>query len=125
VAREIVHDDDIALPQRWRELGLHIGLKDRAVHGRIDDPRRNEAIAFEARHKCRVPRCPKGALLFGRSPLTERPRRRTILVLVLVSSTKTNRALMLTHDGLAAIAPFGPGRGQFRPVLFAGPKGFF
>ena len=36
---QIVQDDDVALLQRGEELGAHVGLEDRPVHRRVDDPR--------------------------------------------------------------------------------------
>ena len=48
MAREIVHDDDIARIEGWCELGFDVGLEDDAVHGCIDHPRGNEAVTFEA-----------------------------------------------------------------------------
>ena len=44
---EVVQDDDVALLQRWDELGAHVGLEDRAVHRRVDDPRRGQGAAAQ------------------------------------------------------------------------------
>jgi hypothetical protein len=89
VAAEIVHDDDIAGPEGGRELGLHTCIEDRPVHWRVDNPRSNETVALEARHKSLCSPVAKAALPFSRSPFTDRPRRWVIFVVVPVSSMKT------------------------------------
>jgi len=40
VGGQVVQDDDVAFLQRWDELGAHVGLEDRPIHRRVDDPRR-------------------------------------------------------------------------------------
>ena len=42
VGGQIVQDDDVAFLQCWDELGAHIGLEDRPIHRRVDDPRRSQ-----------------------------------------------------------------------------------
>ena len=43
----VVQDDDVAFLQRWDELGARVGLEDRAVHRRGDDPRRRQGAAAQ------------------------------------------------------------------------------
>ena len=43
VSGQIVQDDDVALLQGWDELGAHVGLEDRPVRRRVDDPWRGQA----------------------------------------------------------------------------------
>lgn len=43
MGRQIVEDDDIALGQGGRELGLDPSVEDEPVHGLIDDEGRGEA----------------------------------------------------------------------------------
>ena len=45
VAGEVVEDDDITGLERWRQLGLHIGLEGLPVHRPVDDPWRRQSIA--------------------------------------------------------------------------------
>ena len=47
VGGQVVQDDDVAFLQRWDELGAHVGLEDRAVHRRVDDPRRGQGAAAQ------------------------------------------------------------------------------
>ena len=49
VAGEIVENDHVAWLQRRGELSLNVGLEDHAVHRLVDDPRRCQAIASQAR----------------------------------------------------------------------------
>src|SRR5690242_2751777 len=51
VAREVVENDHVAGLEGGCELGLHIGFEDDPVHRRVNDPWRDEAAAFEARHE--------------------------------------------------------------------------
>lgn len=44
---DIVEDDDIAGRQLWSELGFDVVFKDGGVHGRVDDPWRDEAMAAQ------------------------------------------------------------------------------
>jgi hypothetical protein len=90
VGGQIVQDDDVALLQRGDELGAHVGLEDRPVDRRVDDPRRGQAPQRSPATKVWVFQWPKGALERRRSPLPQRPCARVIFVLVPVSSMKTS-----------------------------------
>ena len=48
VGGQIVHDDDVAAPQRRGELGLDVGLEDAPVHRRVDDEGGGERPATQA-----------------------------------------------------------------------------
>jgi hypothetical protein len=48
VGGQIVQDDDVALLQRGDELGAHVGLEDRPVDRRVDDPRRGQGAAAQS-----------------------------------------------------------------------------
>src|SRR5580693_10401477 len=45
---QIVQDDDVALFEGRGELGADIGLEDRAVHWRVDDPWRGQGAAAQS-----------------------------------------------------------------------------
>lgn len=47
VGIQIVENDDVAGLKRWGELRFDIGGKRLSIHGAIDDPWRNEAVASE------------------------------------------------------------------------------
>ena len=80
----------VGLLQRGEELGAHVGLEDRPVHRRVDDHGAVRAPQRSPATKVWVFQWPKGALERRRSPLSQRPRARVILVLVPVSSMKTS-----------------------------------
>jgi len=48
VAGQVVEDHHVARLQGRCQLGLDVGVEDLAVHGLIDHPRRDEAIAAQA-----------------------------------------------------------------------------
>ena len=48
VGGQIVQDDDVAFLQRGDELGAHVGLEDRPVDRRVDDPRRGQGAAAQS-----------------------------------------------------------------------------
>ena len=125
MAGEIVEDDDVTRLQGGCELGFDIGLEDCAVHRRINDPGSDETVAPEPGHEgLRAPVAEGGFAVQPaancRAPAQARHLgRRAGLV-------NEDKAITLpAHEGLAAVFPFGPGLGQFRPVLFAGPQCFF
>ena len=43
MARQVIHDDDVAAAQLWAEDLLNIGLKGLTVDGAVEDAGRNEA----------------------------------------------------------------------------------
>jgi hypothetical protein len=61
-------DDDIALFEGRRELGLDIGLEDAAVHRSVDDEGRGEAVAAQAGDEGLC--LPMAERDFGAKPLT-------------------------------------------------------
>src|ERR1700678_4820108 len=82
----------VGLLQRGDELGAHVGLEDRPVHRRVDDDTARSGLSTRSpATKVWVFQWPKEALERRRSPLSQRPRARVILVLVPVSSMKTSR----------------------------------
>ena len=125
VAREVVEDDHVAGPEGGCELGLDIGVEDRPVHRRVNDPGCYEAIAFKARHEgLRAPMAKWGLaiqpLALGRAPA--QPGHLGVGAGLI---DEDQPALLLAQDGLAAIFPFGPRLGQLRPVLLGRPQSFF
>ena len=65
---QVVQDDDVAFLQRWDELGAHVGLEDRAVHRRVDDPRRRQSAAAQPGDESLGLPMAKGALERGARP---------------------------------------------------------
>ena len=125
MAAEIVHDDNIAWPEGGRELGFDIDIEDRPVHWRVNDPRGNEAVAFEACHKGLRPPMAKGGFAVQPLALQGAPAQPYHLCRGSGFINEDQPVALAAHDGLAAFFPFGPRLGQLRPVLFACPKGFF
>ena len=39
---------DVAFLQRWDEVGAHVGVEDRPIHRRVDDPRRGQGAAAQS-----------------------------------------------------------------------------
>ena len=67
VASQIVHDDGVAGAQLRRQALAHIGSEDPAIHGAVEDQRRDDAVVAQAGDKgCCPPmavRCPAGQAL--------------------------------------------------------------
>jgi len=85
VAAEVIRDDNVGPIEGGRKLGLDIEVERGSGHGAVSPQRRKPAM------KVCVPHRPNGAKARSRSPQSAWPRRRVILVLVDVSSTKTRR----------------------------------
>jgi hypothetical protein len=47
VGWQVVHDDDVALAQGWREKMFDIGEETRAIHRPVEDARRRDLIATQ------------------------------------------------------------------------------
>ena len=45
VAAEVVEDDNVTWLKRGGELGLDVGVEDLAIHGLVDHPRGDQAVA--------------------------------------------------------------------------------
>jgi hypothetical protein len=91
VRGQVIKDDHIALRQRRRKLGLHIGFEDAPSHRPINHPGGTKLMTAQPGDKGLVFQWPNGAFEYRRCPLGQRPRRRVILVEVPVSSRKTSR----------------------------------
>ena len=125
MAGEVVEDDDIARFEDGGELCLHIGVEYGPVHRRIDDPRCDKAVAFEARHKGL--RAPVAERRLAVQPFSFQgtPAKAGHFCVGSPLIDKDQPPALLAHDGLAAFFPVGARLGQFRPVLFACPQSFF
>ena len=44
MGRQVIHDDDVARLQAWRQRLHHIGLEDGPIHRPIDDHRRGDGV---------------------------------------------------------------------------------
>ena len=53
VARQIIHDDNVADPQRRSQELLHPGEKSFAVHGSVEQARRGDLIIAQRAHESR------------------------------------------------------------------------
>jgi hypothetical protein len=51
VGRQVVHDDDVAVPQRRREQVLDVGDEGLAVHRPVEDHRRRNPVEPQAGHQ--------------------------------------------------------------------------
>jgi hypothetical protein len=118
VGSQIIEDDNITLLEDGGELGFNIGIKDHAVHRRIDDPWSDKAIAFEACDQGLGAPVAKGSL--GKQPLTFQAASRGFCHLGVCAGfvEKDQPPPMFTHLGLAALFPFCPRLDEIRPVLF-------
>jgi len=67
VAAEIVHDDDVTLPQRGHENFFDVGPKAFAVDRSLDQPWRDDPIMAQGRQERR--RLPATVRDFGGEPL--------------------------------------------------------
>ena len=82
LAGQVVEDHHVARLQGRCQLGLDVGVEDLAVHGLIDHPRRDEAIAAQAGDEgLRRPVSERRPGLQA-GPAARAPRRRVILVVV-------------------------------------------
>lgn len=125
MAGEVVEDDDVAWLEGGRKLGFDIGLEDHAVHWGIDDPGGDEAVALEARHEgLRAPMA-EGSLAVQPRAFCRASAQARHLCCRACFIDEDQPLALIAHDGLAAVSPRGASPGQFRSVLFAGPKSFF
>jgi hypothetical protein len=91
VGAEIVQHDDVAWLEARREDLLDIGKERIAVHRASMTHGAVRAVERKPATKVVVFQWPCGILPTNRSPRGARPRSRALLVLVPVSSMKTNR----------------------------------
>ena len=89
---QIVHHDNVAVSQGGNQALGYISQENRAVHRPVDDERGSDLAAAQAGKEVVIFQCPRGTRPNRRVPRRERPRRRTMLVLVPVSSMNTKRA---------------------------------
>jgi hypothetical protein len=92
VGREVVDDDDLAVPERWRQILFEIGKEGGSLV--IGPSTTKGAVSLSWRSpatKVFVFQCPCSTRLINRSPRRQRPRSRTMLLKVEVSSMNTSR----------------------------------
>ena len=115
---QIVENDHIALFQGGGKLGFNIGVKDHAVHWRVDHPRSNKASAFKTGNQGLGSPVAKGC--FGKQPLAfwAAPGGFCHLGVGACFVEKNQPFAMFTHLGLATRFPFCSRLYEVRPVLF-------
>jgi len=118
VTGEIIENDHIAGPECWCQLRFDIGVEDRTVDWRIDDPGCNEAVTFEACHKCLRPPAAKWGWAVQPSTFQATPTQAGHLGVGAGLINEDQPSALLTHNGLAAVFPLSPCLGQFGFVLF-------
>ena len=95
---EIVEDDEILLAERCGKLGFDPDVEGNAVHCLVDDLGRGQAVAAQSGDEgLRVP-VTEWCCRMQPVPAPRPARRRTIFVVMAVSSTKTRRCEL--HPGL-------------------------
>ncbi len=122
---EIVKDDDVALVQGRGELCLDVSIEGLAIHGAVDDPWRNQAVAPQSRDEgLRKPfaerRLPAQSLASKAAP--SKPAH---IGLYRGFVEEDEPARLLAHGGLAMTAPVTPRGLHVAAFLFAGQKCFF
>jgi len=125
VAGEVVENDDIARLQCWSELGLDIGVKDRPVHGSVDDPRRGHAITPQAGNKGLCSPMTKGRFGAQSGSDTSTSAQPRHLCGRACFIEKDQPMELLTHQGLAARLPVIARLSYFCALGFLGQKCFF
>ena len=122
---QVVQNDDVALLQRWGELGAHVGLEDRAVHRGVDDPRRDQRAAAQSGDEGLGLPMAEGGLgaktfaLGGAAARAGHLRGGSCLV-------DEDQPLRLEpHLGLPLSHPFLARLAHVGPIAFAGLKAFF
>ena len=125
VGGEVVEDDDVAGPKLWSELGFDIGVEDQPVHGRIDNPRGDEALAAQPGNQGLG--APMAERRLGSQPLAfQKPSAQPDHFGVGAGFIEEDQpALLFSHERLAAFDPFAPRLDNVRPVLFRCQKAFF
>ena len=122
---QIVEDDDIALGQGGRQLGLDPGIEDLPVHGLIDDEGCGQAIAAQPGDEGLY--LPVSERRLGSQPVTFEaatawPRHLGIGA-GLIHEDQSIR--LTSHPRLALGDPFGAGGMNVRAILFRRQQCFF
>ena len=119
---QVIHDDDVAGRERWRETLLDIGEEGRAVHRAIEDHGRSEAGEAQAgRERCRLPMAMRDRRAAAGSALRA----------AVEPSHLGRRAGLVDEDELfrveirLGVEPGEPLPRDVGPVLLAGVRGFF
>ena len=122
VTWEIVHHDDVAVRQCWRQYLSHVHQKGVAVHGTVQHEGRGHTVLAQGAHECR--RLPMAARNMGMASFSD--RRATMK-----PGHIRRCARFIQKDqtrGVAGRLPVLPGRschGHVSAVLFGGPQRFF
>lgn len=125
VAGEIVENDNVAGLQGWAELGLDIGLKDRAVHRLVDDPGRGQAVAAQAGDEGLRSPVAEGRFGFQASADTSAPAKTGHLGGGAGLVKEDEPVGFLTQARLARCRPFMPGFVHIGTLDFGGQESFF
>lgn len=115
VAAQVVENDDVARPQRWREK-LHDPRQERRPVDRpAEHARRGGAVERRAARKVMVVQRRCGTAAIRRRPRSARPCGRVMLVLAQVSAMNTKRAGSTRPWCCVQRARLRAMSGQFRP----------
>jgi hypothetical protein len=122
VGRQVIQDDGVARAQRWAEDLLDIGLEGLCGHGSVEQHGCGQACETEACHKgCGLPM----------------PMRHTRAQALATRGTTPQSGHLGTGAGFIdehqaqgieirlAVKPGCASRGDIRPILFGGVRGFF
>src|SRR5215470_99749 len=93
VEGHIVSHHNVSTLERRRQTLLDVSQEGFAVHGPLNEHRSHDAVWRRPAMNVTVSQCPIGASATRRSPQRLQPFRRTILVVIAVSSIKTRRAV--------------------------------
>ena len=126
VGGQIVQDDDVALLQRGDELGAHVGLEDRPVDRRVDDPRRGQGAAAQSGDESLSLPMAKGSLRAKASFAPAAASARAGHLRVGSRFVDEDQPMGLgPHLGLSFSLPHRARLAHVGPIAFTGLKAFF
>ena len=122
---QIIQDDDVALLQRGDELGAHVGLEDRPVDRRVDDPRRSQGAAAQSGDESLGLPMAKGGLGAKALALVAASARASHLGGGPRFVDEDQPVRLGPHPGLSFSLPRLARLTHVGPIAFAGLKAFF
>jgi len=125
VGGQVVEDDDVAFFEGRDELGAHIGVEDRPIHRRVDDPRRSQGAAAQSGDESLGLPMAKGGLgAKALAPVAAPPRTGHLRVGSRFVDEHQPMGLG-PHLGLSFSLPRLARLAHVGPIAFAGLKAFF
>jgi len=125
VGRQVVEDDDVCFFKGRGELGAHVGLEDRPIHRRVDDPWRSQGAAAQCGDESLGLPMAKGGLGAKTLAPAAAPPRTGHLRIGSRFVDEDQPMGLGPHFGLSFSLPRLARLAHVGPIAFAGLKAFF